>query len=492
MTSGTAAESSKVAANRLVWFAAAAGVALVAISIFAVNLLPVVTNDSLTYLDQSRDLMSGGVVEGGYRQVGYPVVLWLDRVVAGILGAEPLLFSVLVQRLLLVGAIVYSLVLWRWKSLPVMLLILTPEFVVYPDFVLTEGLTVPLSLLLACLVSHYFLLDDGATIFRRPERLEIPQIAIFVALTAVVVVLIMIRFPLAVFGLIPVAIAWQAVVKRTSASKKILVVTSGFVAVASMFALAAAIENSREFKVFSPTTNGVRAEYWGAWRLTFGLHPENQDKAILASYFDGGTPHPFLARVTDANPLYEDQDAEIDAAIVDLLVLSGTSRTRERVFSILGSLRGGRHNDLDVYAESVLGSDARSIDESINRNSLAIARGTQAFADEYNDGVLPQAVVTSAIFPTYPSPGVQSLFAYLLPVTWIGLMVLTLKKRRYTMGLIFIVPPLTMALAMGWLLVDNTRLLMTTSVFAVAGLSGLLEARNLPRSPGKSAGAHEV
>lgn len=45
---------------------ARSAIGLTAAYFLAVNVIPIVTNDSLTYLDHSRDLASEGWVQGGY------------------------------------------------------------------------------------------------------------------------------------------------------------------------------------------------------------------------------------------------------------------------------------------------------------------------------------------------------------------------------------------------------------------------------------------
>lgn len=170
------------------------------------------------------------------------------------------------------------------------------------------------------------------------------------------------------------------------------------------FSALASAENAEEFGVFFPTTNGANAEYWGAWRLTFGLHPENQNQPQLADYYDEGSPHPLISRLVAAYPSYNERESAFDEKIKSLLTLAGTSLARERLFLVLGALRGGRHNDLATYSKTAIGSNARTINETIFRNSYAIENGPQGFADRYNEGRLPEAVITSPIFPSFPAP----------------------------------------------------------------------------------------
>lgn len=454
-----------------------AGSAIVLAGAFflGVNTLPIVANDSLTYLDHSRDLTGEGWVQGGYRQIGYPLVLMGARLVSGVVGVEPLLFSVLVQRLLLVGGLVYAIRIWRWKAFPLVVVVLTPELLVYPNFILTEGLTVPLSLILGCLTSHYFVEAEAAlSIPAKPSARRSDRTVLLAGLgSGVVLVMILTRFPLAIFGIVPLGISAHSLVTKSSSRRLMSGVTLALIALAGSFSLLASVENEREFGVFFPTTNGANAEYWGAWRLTFGLHPENQEAEELAAYYEGGSPHPLIARLVAEYPVYSERADAFDIEIEHLLRISGTSLTRERLFSFLGALRGGRHNDLATYSKTSLGSTSRTLDEAILRNTFGMENGVRAFAGRYNDGHLPEAVVTSPAFPMLPLPGLQDVLSIAFPASLIGIVALAGMKRRYLVGAIFLTPALVMSAAMGWLLLDNLRLVLPTAVFAIAGFCAL-------------------
>ncbi len=93
----------------MAWSAAITVLAAAVISrLLAVNLIPVITNDSVGYLSQAQDLFSDGLVRGGYRQVGYPLFLASTDIVGTVLRLEPVLMTAAIQRLLLSIGIAYS------------------------------------------------------------------------------------------------------------------------------------------------------------------------------------------------------------------------------------------------------------------------------------------------------------------------------------------------------------------------------------------------
>jgi hypothetical protein len=455
-------------------------VGMVGIYFLAINIFPIVTNDSLEYLDHSREPGNYGMVFKGYKQIGYPLILLVGRFVAGLGGVEPLLFSALLQRLLLLGALAYVIWLWRWRAIPLVVLVITPSFLVYPNFVLTEGMTVPLSVLLGGLVGHHFRLAESAKPDGPAEDHRI-ALALAILASAVVFVMISIRFPLAVFGVVPVAILGAAWFRNGRSQKGYVAALLVFVVVSGIFSGLLAIENEREFGVFAPGTNDMPAQYWGAWQIAFALHPENKAEPALAEFFDTGRAHTRIALVQSAYPGYKAQAVAHDADIDEMLELAGLDRNRERLFSFLGALRGGRTDDLKSYMGAAISADARSVDRAIYRSLFAIRRGGEAFAERYNDGQLPQAVITSPVFPKFPSPSLRVMLSFMVPAALVGVSVLSLYKRRVWMGLAYLAPVLALTAAMGWILLDNVRFLIPGSVYVIAGFSALWDAKRVNR-----------
>ena len=112
---------------------------IVAVCVLSLSTFPVITNDSLTYLDYSRSLSTGGLVIQGHRQFGYPLFLAALRWVARIPDLEPLLLTVVIQRGLLLACMLLAWLRWRWWSVPLIAVLLTSETMIYANLVLAEG-----------------------------------------------------------------------------------------------------------------------------------------------------------------------------------------------------------------------------------------------------------------------------------------------------------------------------------------------------------------
>jgi hypothetical protein len=460
-----------------------AGIAAVVVLVgfgLSVNVFPNVNNDGVDYIAYSQDLGAKGLVHLGYRQIGYPLVLAAERFVSALVGIETLLFSVLVQRLLLGLGIGYAIWLWRWRSFPVVILAVTTSLLAYTNFVLTEGVTVPLAVLLACLVAHHF-----SVITARLDDIpsELPELSPGIsertiavstawAASAVALLLLTIRYPFAVFGVVPVMF-WIASRRRRTPSRPYGIALLVYVIAAGLLSLGMAVENSSEVGVFAPTARAERSLYWSAWHLTFTLHPENQTDPALAGFYDNGSPYFRIWDIEDEHDSYPEQADELNTSINELLAAANLSLPRQRVFSFLGALRGGRMDEVKPRIEAILDTDASTVDPAIHWDDVSKNQGWDVFNDRYNNGAKPQAMITSPVFPDPPLPYVTTLLKWLLPVALMGTLVLALFKRKRLLGITFLAPTILYSAALAWLLADNARFLMTTTIYAVAGLCAL-------------------
>jgi hypothetical protein len=442
----------------------------------SVNLFPNINNDGVEYIAFSQRLGDTGLVHLGYRQFGYPLFLAIGRIVSGLLGVEPLLAASFGQRLLLAIAAGYAVWLWRWRALPLLFLVVTPSLLAYTNLILTEGLTVPLALLLACVTAHHFRVTARPLQGRDGRAGAMPQahtaaVTAWVAV-AITLALLAIRFPFAVFAVVPAAIWWRA--RREKAdSRAYAAAFAVYLLGAALLAFGLTSENRAEMGVATPSARGERAMYWSAWHLVFTLHPENRVDPSLADFYDDGSPYFRIWEIEDEHRSYPDQAAILESSAQELLSAAGLSLPRERFFSLLGALRGGRLDDVRPRVEAILDTDASNVDEVIHADDVSRREGWDVFNDRYNRGSKPQAVITSPLFPSPPLPHVSDTLRLLLPAALLGSVLLSLRKRQALLGSVFLVPPLAYAAALAWLLADNGRFLMTTSTYAVAGFCAL-------------------
>jgi hypothetical protein len=176
--------------------------------------------------------------------------------------------------------------------------------------------------------------------------------------------------------------------------------------------------------------------------------------------------------------VYTDQARRLDDSIDEMLAAAGLSVPRERLFSFLGALRGGRRDEVRPRVELMLDTDASTVDRLIHWNDISRNEGHAAFNERFNEGHKPQSVITSPAFPSPPLPYVTAALSFLLPVALLGSILLSVRKRQWLLGVVFVAPTLLYSAAMAWLLADNARFLMTTSIYSVAGLCALWAAND--------------
>ncbi|MCI0678600.1 MAG: hypothetical protein L0Z63_06110 [Actinobacteria bacterium] len=440
----------------------------------SVNIFPVITNDSLTYLRHSDNLSSFGFVHFGYRQFGYPMFIEAMETVAGLVGVEPLLFAVAVQRFLLLSAIVYLVWVLRWWATPVVVAAISGEIVAYTNLVLTEGLSAPLALILAGLIVHLTRPLSGEKESARRVRITLTLLISIVAL-----LLLAIRFQFFVFGLCSLA---GAVALHRTPLRRLGWWTFSIYALLGFAILALlSAENLDERGEFSPSSNGERSEYWAVWSTVFTLDPTRSVDPELVEFYDDGTPYTFLHRV-DALDLPDPERAELYRQQTSrLLEAAGLDIWGSRATSVLHSLRMGRLDDIEGLIAAILASDVSTVNALIHSNQLARSEGYDRFADALNEGRMPEAVITAPLALRLPLPHAHSLSAWLLPASILVLAFGSLRPPTRLLSLSALGITLAHALMIGYVRADNFRFLVTVTMFCLATASAVLSG--LFRSP---------
>lgn len=439
---------------------------VVASTVVSVNTFPIISNDSVRYIEHSRDIAGGGLVENGYRQVGYPAFLAVTRFFANSVGAEPFLSAALLQRFLLLAAAVVAWRMWRWWALPLVAFLMSAQTVVYTNFLLTEGLALSLVVLLVfpttLLLKELAVNDVGGR--RR-------VITLVLLVTAGVVGLYALRFTYVIFLVIPLILAvkgWRTPYRRlTLAALGATVVLIGGVA------LLTSLENQNEYGVFWPSVKDDPVRYYFAWQQVFTLRPENRENPELAGFFDDGVVHDFGREVSIRLPP-EVQHEIWDAEIAAMLQAAGLSHSSLRTQSFLASLVGGRLDDIGKMADRAIRSNRLDVDELIYVSWYYMENGHQGFVDALNDGKLVEVVITDPLGTPSLIPTTRSLVAVLVPLSLLTMTIGIGFRATRWLAIIGLTVVVSFALGMGWLLADNFRFLVPTSGFGVAVACGVL------------------
>ena len=450
---------------------AAVGISLLGLaalsSVLSVNTFPLVGNDSLLYLGHSLDLTGGGWVMHGFRQVGYPFFLAVARWSANVAGADPLLATAVLQRTLLIAGGVLAFWFWRWWSLPLLVYLFAAPTIAYSNFILTEGIGLPVALLLV------FPTVSFLQLVQTDETRQMSRLVAVLGWSAVAgaLILLTLRFTYSVFGVIPLVMAiatWKTAYRRLG-----LAALATYLVVAGAFTLLLIQENQREFGVALPSVDGGPAHYYYAWARVFTVNPDNRANPALAEFFDEGQIHAFSREVATSGVRFEEKGPIFDQEIEKMLRAAGISVLGSRVESVVWSLAGGRLHDVAGPVEGIVESTRSTIDRWIHHNSHAVTHGPQSFADEYNDSRLPQFVITDPVGVPL-AVDTQSLAAVLLPAAII-VMALGLRyawaRPACSIGLTVVA---STAVGLGWVRADNFRFLIASSTFGIALATSLL------------------
>lgn len=438
---------------------------VLAARVLSVDIFPVITNDSVSYLQHSDDLGGFGAIWAGYRQFGYPLFLAVVDMLGSATGVEALVLTAFLQRALLVSSLLYATWLWRFWALPAVFLFTTPTLTAYTNLILTEGLAIPLAILLASLLAHVI------KVCAEEELAPWPVVGgLSLMTTTVLTALVSIRLQYALLGTAFVALLYTLAraggwVRRLGLVLAIVALATGLAMVVPM-----SVENRNEFGVLMPSVRGERSAYWATWQTVFREPSARLDSRVIDLYADGD-PYAFIREV-ESLPDYEEQKAAFTGAIDRMVEASGRSIAAQRFAAVRGVIQGGRTDDLQGIVMSIAEADPSDIDEAIYWNALAREIGPEAFVDRFNRGRDIEPVVVSPIAPDQVAPYFGTVLALGLPLAAIALATGIAVGRTRTLAASGLTTLIATVLVFSYLLMDNVRFLLVQEAFVVVAATG--------------------
>jgi hypothetical protein len=455
------------------WLALGAGL-IAALLLLAVDIFPIVTNDSLAYIEHSNALGEFGFVQLGYRQVGYPFFLAFVDFFSSAARLEPLIITAVLQRLILLGALAFSVWLWGWRSLPLVAFVITPTLIVYTNFMLTEGIGVGLSLWYAALVAWALRLGVEARNGDQSDQRQ-SRMLILAASAAVLVylALVTIRFQyiLMIFGVLAVLFVMYRAhepLRRIAGIMLLvlLVIGSGFLALLSR-------ETHDEYGVWVPSARSERVQYWATWQVTFRLAPENTSNPELEDLYANGNPNPLIGEL-DKRPLAE-QRVAYSNAMDRLITQSGSTWTAERFRAFLGVLRGGRIDDIRSAVTKGSRTQYETVQALIYSNGYARRKGVEMFLDQFNGGRRIEPILISPIAPVRGAPYFRTLLPWMILAAIVVLAGGLALGRTRVLAIVGSLTLLVTASVFGFFLMDNVRFIIVQLLFVLAAATGVAD-----------------
>lgn len=454
------------------WLPAVLASAVLLAMALSVDIYPIITNDSLEYIEHSNSLGELGFVQLGYRQVGYPAFLASTDTIATVLGVDPLFAAAFVQRLVFLGALGFIAWIWRWPALPLVLFGMLPSLAAYTNLILTEGLAVGLALWYAALVAW--------TVQRLSDPTDDSETLVshrwFVAAGAsagvIFALLVAIRFQYILMNLGLLAVLYVLHRSGKKLRTASFLIGASIVIFVSLFLLATSRENSEEYGVFFPSVRGEKSQFWAVWHTTFELHPENATNPELLDLFDGGTPYAVM-RDIERLPTYALQQARYAEAIEHMIDVSDLTWWKARKAAFFGVLSGGRFDDVEGVVFAASRSDSENVEESMYRAYVFDVRGAKYFVDTYNNGRELEALFISKISPVRGMPYFVWLIGGMLLSAMAVLAVGVLAKPSRLLSLVGLMTLGVSGVVFGYFLMDNVRFVLVPSLFVLGIATGV-------------------
>lgn len=459
---------------------AIAGIVVIGYSVVRVNWFPAITPDGLNYLDHSNDLIGIGFVQFGYRQFAYPGWLAFVDWIAGIGSVDPLGLTVILQRMLVIVAAGFTVLVLRWWSAPIVLIALSPSSIAYSNYILTETIAIPLAVTAAA--------ASIAILQNRPRTHTRMWLGIAIAAG---VILPTIRLHYAVISTaIAVAIFAAGRVREQSRRRTIaalLIMGLTF----SLLVGALSLENRQESGVMLPSIGAERLMFWMTWETVVVSHRDEVARAMPDIYLDGSADA-FIRKMNSSDLSPGEQRAVYESAVDQIYATTGVSQIGERFRSFVGVITGSRLDDLGLSLRSMASPvlDASS-GMYIHQYESVTPVDSEMIGNRYNGGTPPVAVLTAAeVMPAFPTPSLNVTMSYVIPmILVIGAYLLLFAKARL-MAAIAVGVILAYSVASFVFMMDNLRFLLPAYVFSITFLLGALREYWLhDRAPASKPGA---
>jgi hypothetical protein len=438
----------------------------VSYSVFRVYWFPAITPDGLQYLEHSNDLLGIGFVQQGYRQFGYPAWLALIDGLSGVTSLGPLGLTVVSQRLLLTASAGVAVWVLRAWSVPIVFVLLAPSTIAFSNFILVETVSIPIAVIGAA----------ASVALLQTQRQSRPLIWLSVA-TAVGVALPMMRLHYTVISVaIVAAIVWAG--RAHDVSRRSTIVALSIMSLSLGLVVGGlSLENLNESDVLFPSVGAERNMFWATWENVVSSHREEVAEALPDMFLDG-SDYAFVRRMDSSGLSPGDQRAVYAAAVNEIYVVTGESKTAERFRSAVGIVTGSRLDDTGGVLRFLASPTAPpDFDVYIHQYGSDSGLSADSVGLRFNDRTPPTVVLAASNrIPRTPSPDLAVMMLYLIPVMLLVGMYLVRFETARPMAVIAIGVILAYAAASFLFMMDNLRFLLPAYLFSITvSLGGIRE-----------------
>jgi hypothetical protein len=430
------------------------------------DIIGILNNDSIHYLERAQDPFRFGLVYQGFRQAGYPLFLAVMGFFSDLTPYDLFFSTALVQRLLLLAGLGYLALLLRWWAAPALVFLSMPTLVTMTDVMLTEAISLSLAVILACQLVH----ASGLGLLTVDSR---KQTILLVAAGTTLAFLVLIKFQYAAM-LLPIAGVVFALWRSGRFSGKTALWMAAAPALfVGLLGLGQAIENEIETGVFLPVSESARAAWYSAYKsVFFGL--DDQVPSELEPFYDGGDLYVFLHGLEREEPDYLVRREIISVRIDQLFSAAGTSHRQVQWDALIGFLQLGPSDDLESLVRFIRERPIMEVQALNDRNFFSGDNGIDALYARFNDGQTPSFLTTSAVALAIGPDDYRSVRLWVLPLALLVLLIATSSRdtRWLATGTLFMV--LAIALAHALYYTSNSRYTLPSATFAVAVATSFL------------------
>ncbi len=426
------------------------------------NIIGILNNDSIHYLDRAASPGEYGLVFQGFRQAGYPLFLGVLDVVAEVTPYDLFFLTAVIQRTLLIGALAYFAYLLRWWAAPALVFLSMPTLVTTTDLMLTEALSLPLAILLAGLLIHA---SGLARVPVGPSQ----RLGLLAGAGATLLLLVLVKFQYAAMAL-PLAGVVFTLWRSSAITRRVAVLAVGLPGVLIVsLAIGQSIENKNENGVFLPVSEQARVAWYSAYKSVFGM--ESSPSRQLAPYYDGGDLYVFLHDLERREPDYFVRRDVINERIADLLRAAGVTSRQLQWNAFVDFMQLGQSDDLQSLVAFIRTKSPDEVEGLNGRNYFSAANGIQQLYVTYNDGQTPSSLPTSNLAVAIGPDDYRSARMWVLPLAILTLIASMgmIEVRWFAAGTLLMV--VSVAAAHAYYYTSNSRYTLPSAAFALVAAS---------------------
>ncbi|MGE0632487.1 MAG: hypothetical protein AB7O96_08775 [Pseudobdellovibrionaceae bacterium] len=454
------------------------------IRMFWIDTVPILTNDSVSYLHMAKndELFSSlrTLLEiRTLKTVGYGLFLKLIDSLGFLLPYDFLGNVVLVQHLIWLAIILWAIALIGFWVIPVMMVMSAPFFVWSTNTILTEPLTVAL----VCILFLSSVQFSNLLTAKKLPKYNFQWFFLVFLIGLSFVWLILVKFFYLATGLIVLAPAVTVFLSKTRSRERIKMSLVGASIALVLGATVVGLQsyyNYDRYGKFTPVSAQGRVLFWGIWTSVFNLRTHAFKNPKIIENYTGKNLYDYITNANlECRKNFDCENKILDLESQKLVEVSGLKLDEARIRSFLMALIGGEKNELHAMRQSFLTQDRARKNQGDYWlvDASTVKTGTAATLEKFNESQMPNVIYGFSQWPVFDGfvTAAQGLisFCYFFGCLWL------LGKRKFNgwfFALSGLVAQVVVCFAFAWFLTDIWRYLQTWWILACLSMAYFISA----------------